>query len=390
MARSRLAELSHAQLLELAVDACESSPELKNKADALIAELAPLPSWCVDILLSPDLLPKLFSSLGLSDHAVAGVCTTWFRAYSRQVRTIRFGHVCGISAPAPMDDILGDILGDDDDDEVDEEESDEGEVTACSRVQQLADVPIRPNGLCMLPGGVLAIATSCESYRLGTVFVAERNDSNLAVLNGSLAARRLKEPVYIRILPWYTKEEPHPSVGGGATGGATPNDGPLVRSHDDLHDPCAVLNQFAEDAASKRKGIYCRRRGLDPGPSRAQLSLEQNERELQRQKLEAFNQALQRQSLEIVHLDLHRSLMRRIWLVKQLRFPSARREQSAEILVMLLELAQQDQELCDDPAPEIYLGEFYLGDHLELQARRLQISESKAQRLELQALRLAV
>ena len=35
---SRLANLSYAQLLEIAVNACESSPELKNKADALIAE----------------------------------------------------------------------------------------------------------------------------------------------------------------------------------------------------------------------------------------------------------------------------------------------------------------------------------------------------------------
>ena len=52
---SRLAKLSYTQLLELAVDACESSPELKSKANALIAEVAPLPSWCVDILLSPDL-----------------------------------------------------------------------------------------------------------------------------------------------------------------------------------------------------------------------------------------------------------------------------------------------------------------------------------------------
>ena len=54
--RSRLAKLSHAQLLKFAVDACESSPELKNKADALIAPVAPLPAWCVDILMSPDLL----------------------------------------------------------------------------------------------------------------------------------------------------------------------------------------------------------------------------------------------------------------------------------------------------------------------------------------------
>ena len=72
---SRLANLSYAQLLEIAVDLCESSPELKNKADALIAKVAPLPSWCVDVLLSPDLLPQLFSSLGLSEHAAAGVCT---------------------------------------------------------------------------------------------------------------------------------------------------------------------------------------------------------------------------------------------------------------------------------------------------------------------------
>eukprot|EP00964_Phaeocystis_antarctica_P056669 scaffold33449_cov45-Phaeocystis_antarctica.AAC.3 len=43
MSRLRLANLSKKQLLEFAVDACESSPELKNKADALVAE-APLAS----------------------------------------------------------------------------------------------------------------------------------------------------------------------------------------------------------------------------------------------------------------------------------------------------------------------------------------------------------
>jgi hypothetical protein len=70
----RLAKLSYAQLLEIAVDACESSPELKNKADALIAEVAPLPSWCVDVLLSPDLLRQP------EECAAAGWCaqaTEW-------------------------------------------------------------------------------------------------------------------------------------------------------------------------------------------------------------------------------------------------------------------------------------------------------------------------
>ena len=42
--------------MELAAEACEGSRELKNKADALIAQVAPLPAWCVDILMSPDLL----------------------------------------------------------------------------------------------------------------------------------------------------------------------------------------------------------------------------------------------------------------------------------------------------------------------------------------------
>ena len=58
MSRSRLAQLSHAQLVELAAEACEGSRELKNKADALIAQVAPLPAcgpaWCADILMSPD------------------------------------------------------------------------------------------------------------------------------------------------------------------------------------------------------------------------------------------------------------------------------------------------------------------------------------------------
>ena len=88
----RLAKLSHAQLLKFAVDACKSSPEIKNKADALIAQVAPLPLWCVDILMSPDLLPQLFSSLGLSEHAAASVCSTWSRAFSRQLRRCRYVH----------------------------------------------------------------------------------------------------------------------------------------------------------------------------------------------------------------------------------------------------------------------------------------------------------
>ena len=160
MARSRLATLSHAQLFELAVDACESSPEIKNKPDALIAEVAPLPSWCVDILLSPDLLPRLFSSLSLSEHAAAGVCSTWSRAYSRQLRRCRYVDL---------------------------------------RNCRVAEEITSPNGLCMLPGGVLAITCGGEVHNgRETVisFVAARNDFDPQALAAyqasSLAARRFE------------------------------------------------------------------------------------------------------------------------------------------------------------------------------------------------------
>ena len=185
---SRLAKLSYAQLLDIAVDACESSPERKNKADALIAEVSPLPSWCVDVLLSPDLLPQLFSSLRLSEHAAAGVCTTWSRAYSSQLQS------CHYVDPRP--------------------------------VRELADVPTQPNGLCMLPGGVLAI-TSCGYYR-SVQFVAARNDSDpqaLAAWRASnLAATHFDLPM----------------------GLALTNDGLLVCSLDDTP---AALYKFAMDGS---------------------------------------------------------------------------------------------------------------------------------------------
>jgi len=190
MSRLRLANLSYSQLLEFAVDVCASSPELKNRADALISKVAPLPSWCVDVLLSPDLMPQLFSSFGLSEHAAAGTCTTWSRAYSRQLRRCRY---------------------------VDPRS-----------VRQLADVPIRPTGLCMLPGGVLAI-TSCDDYSQSAVkFVAARNDSDPQALAAcrasSLAARHFEWPM----------------------GLALTNDGLLVCSWDDR---TTALYKFAKDGS---------------------------------------------------------------------------------------------------------------------------------------------
>ena len=189
---SRLANLSYAQLLGFAVDACESSPKLRNKADALIAEVAPLPSWCVDVLLSPDLLPQLFSSLGLSEHAAAGVCTTWSRAYSRHLRRCRY-------------------------------------INPSVRQLAVPGLPALPIGICMLPGGVLAIASSdydCTGY---IKFVAARNNSD----RQALAACRASSLATVRFR--------------GLMGLAHTNDGLLVCSYTNRS---TALYKMAQDGST--------------------------------------------------------------------------------------------------------------------------------------------
>ena len=197
---SRLAKLSYTQLLNFAVEACEGSPKLKNKADALIAQVAPLPSWCVDILLSPDLLPQLFSSLGLSEHAAAAVCTSWAHAYRRQLRRCRYVNP--------------------------------------SSVRILDGVPACPKGFCMLPGGVLAIAsfTFNDDGHDGhpvVEFVAAREDTDPQALAAcrasSLAARRF-------------------GAGGQLRGLALTNDG-LLACYACVVNSLPPLYKFAKDGS---------------------------------------------------------------------------------------------------------------------------------------------
>ena len=75
---ARLADLSHAQLLEIAAAGCEASTEVKNRADALLAAHKPLAQWAVEgVLLSSDLVPHLLAPLQLEDGAAAAVCSRW-------------------------------------------------------------------------------------------------------------------------------------------------------------------------------------------------------------------------------------------------------------------------------------------------------------------------
>ena len=74
----RLADLSHAQLLEIAAAGCEASTKVKNRADAILAAHKPLAQWAVEgVLLSSDLLPHLLAPLQLQDGAAAAVCSRW-------------------------------------------------------------------------------------------------------------------------------------------------------------------------------------------------------------------------------------------------------------------------------------------------------------------------
>lgn len=86
----RLDVLPRAVLLELAAAGCAAQPQLRSRADAIIQQITPLPSWCTDILLSPDLLPHVFDSLELSDYVAAMVCVEWGVAWDRMLRQRRY------------------------------------------------------------------------------------------------------------------------------------------------------------------------------------------------------------------------------------------------------------------------------------------------------------
>ena len=164
---SRLTKLSHAQLLELAAAGCEASSAVKNMADAMVAEVAPLPSWCLDILLSPDLLPVLFNTLRPSECAAASVCSAWAHAYARHLRRCRY--VC----PRIVRSLTNLSCG------------------ACWPLDH-------PNGLTMLPGNVLAVSSGPMASRR-IYFVAARDDSDQRALGryqaSELAATHFEWPM---------------------------------------------------------------------------------------------------------------------------------------------------------------------------------------------------
>ena len=79
---ARLSELSHAQLLEIAVAGCEASPEDASRAEATLAAHKPLAERLVEgVLLSSDLVPHILAPLQLEDGAAAAVCSLWVEGW---------------------------------------------------------------------------------------------------------------------------------------------------------------------------------------------------------------------------------------------------------------------------------------------------------------------
>ena len=85
---SRLSALSQQALIELVVTGCKQLPALRARADALIAE-AQLPTHLVEeVLLSADLLPHIMSTLSFQERAAAATCSAWSVAYAMHIGSL--------------------------------------------------------------------------------------------------------------------------------------------------------------------------------------------------------------------------------------------------------------------------------------------------------------
>ena len=82
----RLSTLSREDLLELAIGGCVRNADMRRRAEEMLAQQTPLPSWCVDVLLSPDVLPQVFDQLAISDKAAAAACRTWAAGWDALLR----------------------------------------------------------------------------------------------------------------------------------------------------------------------------------------------------------------------------------------------------------------------------------------------------------------
>ena len=98
---ARLANLPHDELVAIAAQGMREGNETRNMGEDRMALHSPLPEWAVtDVLLSPDLLVSVLSTLTVRDGYTASVCKAWQLAWKeknhgvlRPVRTIKDGNL---------------------------------------------------------------------------------------------------------------------------------------------------------------------------------------------------------------------------------------------------------------------------------------------------------
>merc|ERR1712086_1153204 len=79
---SRLGQLPHGVLADLAAQLCAESPALEAAAEECMAAHNPLPHEMVErVLLSPDLVPHILGPLEAEDGAAAAVCSLWLAGW---------------------------------------------------------------------------------------------------------------------------------------------------------------------------------------------------------------------------------------------------------------------------------------------------------------------
>ena len=83
-----VSELPAEEILKIALHGICNSTTTRKFATGCHAKINPLPQWCAsDVLLSADLLPKVFSSLSLRDGCRAsGACRTFFQVFAHVVQ----------------------------------------------------------------------------------------------------------------------------------------------------------------------------------------------------------------------------------------------------------------------------------------------------------------
>lgn len=81
--RLAASEMTRAELIRLAAQACHALPDARRFADACLAVHDPLPAPLRNgVILSPDLLPHLLKTLAMEDCAAASACKAWSAAWS--------------------------------------------------------------------------------------------------------------------------------------------------------------------------------------------------------------------------------------------------------------------------------------------------------------------